>query len=295
MTISSRLITAPTVVPIAWSKIDYSALLAWSASQELVDVALDEQTPLGKIASSVAVERSTHQTGAKPEFSSIDLLPELAGRFCYGSWRKGRSTPAYYENIREEGHGSILEHANITLAISGVSRSLTHELVRHRAGFAISQESQRYVNANDIKFVVPPLLLHIARSNLSGSELEDWFQNQNAALEAYESDQALYQEILEADGFAGHTRKKRANEAARAQLPNAVETKLIWTGNIRSLRHFLATRGGAGADLEIRRLAIEVLRACEMLAPENFMDIETVDATDGDFGVGTIVATNPKV
>ena len=295
MTTNSRLVTAPSVTPLAWSKMDYSALLTWAASQELVDTALDKETPLGKIVANVAKERSAHQTGEEPEFSSVDQLPEMAGRFCYRSWKKGRSTPGYYENIRSEGHGSILEHSNITLAISGVSRSLTHELVRHRAGFAISQESQRYVNANDIKFVVPPLLLHITRGNENAGEMQDWIYNQKNALAAYESDQALYQEILEADGYAGRTRKKRSNEAARAQLPNACETKLIWTGNIRALRHFLATRGGAGADLEIRRLALEILSVCEKLAPENFMDLERMEPEDGDFGIGTIVSTNPKV
>lgn len=294
MKTNSRLITAPVVTPIAWSKIDFASLLAWSGKSGLGEVALDQDTPLGKIVEAASIEKNG-KNGEQPEFNTLDLLPEMAGRFCYRSWGKGRSTPAYYENIRDEGHGSILEHANITLAISGVSRSLTHELVRHRAGFAISQESQRYVNANDIKFVIPPLLLWITGGRTDTADVSDWELQQVNALAAYESDQALYQEILEEAGYSPRTRKKRANEAARAQLPNACETKLIWTGNIRALRHFLATRGGAGADLEIRRLAIEILSVVERLAPENFMDMDWVDPEDGDFGIGTIEAKNPKV
>ncbi|MCR9222887.1 MAG: FAD-dependent thymidylate synthase [Hyphomonas sp.] len=291
---TSRIITAPTVTAIAWSKIDFPQLLVWAGKSGLGETALDDETPLGKIVEAASIEKNG-DAGERPEFSTLDLIPELAGRFCYQSWGKGRSTPAYYENIREEGHGSILEHANITLAISGVSRSLTHELVRHRAGFAISQESQRYVNANDIRFVVPPLLLWITGGRTDTSDIQDWELQQVNALAAYESDQALYKEILEEAGYSPRTRKKRANEAARAQLPNACETKLIWTGNIRALRHFLATRGGAGADLEIRRLARAILAVCEDKAPENFMDIAPCDPTDGDFGIGVIDAINPKV
>lgn len=293
MTNPVRLITEPTVVPVAWTRIDNASLMAWAASQGLGDTLLNEETPLGKIAEQVQREHFTDK--GDPDYTSLDLLPEFAGRFCYSSWNKGRDTAAYYENIRSEGHGSILEHANITLAISGVSRALTHELVRHRAGFAISQESQRYVNANNIKFVVPPLLQYYVNDNMDSSEIEDWLQAQMNALTAYEADQALYQSLMESDGYKARTRKKRANEAARANLPNACETKLIWTGNFRALRHFLATRGGAGADLEIRQLALTILRVCEDLAPENFFDIEEVDPVEGDFGIGTIVSSNPKV
>lgn len=291
MTNPVRLIAEPTVIPVAWSKMDRYAMSEWAAQNDLGDVLLDKETPLGKIWDQV---REEGQTGVA-ELSSVDLLPEFAGRFCYASWRKGRDTAAYYDNIRSEGHGSILEHSTITLAISGVSRALTHELVRHRAGFAISQESQRYVNANNIKFVVPPLLQYYVNGNMDCAEIEDWLQAQMNALTAYEADQALYQSLMESDGYKARTRKKRANEAARANLPNACETKLIWTGNFRALRHFLATRGGAGADLEIRQLALSILRVCEGIAPENFFDIEEVDPVEGDFGIGTIVSSNPKV
>ena len=84
-----------------------------------------------------------------------ERLAEFAGRLCYMSQKNPatRSTRDYLENIKKQGHGSVLEHANYSLLLEGVSRSLTHELVRHRAGFAYSQLSQRYVDETDASFV----------------------------------------------------------------------------------------------------------------------------------------------
>ena len=89
-----------------------------------------------------------------------ERLAEFAGRLCYMSQANpaGRNTRDYLENIKKQGHGSVLEHANYTVLLEGVSRSLTHELVRHRAGFAYSQLSQRYVDESDAAFVVPPAI-----------------------------------------------------------------------------------------------------------------------------------------
>src|SRR5437868_3872093 len=112
---------------------------------------------------------------SRPNFSTPDHLPvqwqgessdgerlaEFAGRLCYMSQHNpaGRSTREYLENIKKQGHGSVLEHANYSLLLEGVSRSLTHELVRHRAGFAYSQLSQRYVDESVASFVVPPAVI----------------------------------------------------------------------------------------------------------------------------------------
>jgi thymidylate synthase (FAD) len=92
------------------------------------------------------------------EDTECDLLPELAGRVCYGSYgRKKDTNERYIGHIIEVGHGSVCEHSTITLAFTGISRSLTHELVRHRAGFGYSQRSQRFVNESDFQIVMPPL------------------------------------------------------------------------------------------------------------------------------------------
>src|SRR5512145_1243737 len=95
------------------------------------------------------------------ESTDGERLAEFAGRLCYMSQRNpaNRTTRDYLENIKRQGHGSVLEHATYSLFLEGVSRSLTHELVRHRAGFAYSQLSQRYVDESKASFVVPPAII----------------------------------------------------------------------------------------------------------------------------------------
>ena len=95
------------------------------------------------------------------ESTDGERLAEFAGRLCYMSQKNParRATRDYLENIKKQGHGSVLEHANYSLLLEGVSRSLTHELVRHRAGFAYSQLSQRYVDESEANFVVPPAII----------------------------------------------------------------------------------------------------------------------------------------
>jgi len=95
------------------------------------------------------------------ESTDGEQLAEFAGRLCYMSQHNPakRETREYLENIKKQGHGSVLEHANYSLLFEGVSRSLTHELVRHRAGFAYSQLSQRYVDESEASFVVPPAVV----------------------------------------------------------------------------------------------------------------------------------------
>src|SRR6202048_891503 len=94
------------------------------------------------------------------ESTDGERLAEFAGRLCYMSQHNpaSRVTREYLENIKKQGHGRVLEHAKYSLLLEGVSRSLTHELVRHRAGFAYSQLSQRYVDESEASFVVPPAI-----------------------------------------------------------------------------------------------------------------------------------------
>lgn len=108
-----------------------------------------------------------------------DMLVEFAGRMCYMSFDKGRPSSEYIKHILEVGHGSVLEHTNITLAFTGISRTLTHELVRHRAGFAYSQLSQRFVNEENVGFVVPPLLIG------KEEQIKYWSDGIKQALELY--------------------------------------------------------------------------------------------------------------
>ena len=204
-----------------------------------------------------------------------ERLAEFAGRLCYMSQHNpaNRSTRDYLENIKKQGHGSVLEHANYSLLLEGVSRSLTHELVRHRAGFAYSQLSQRYVDESDACFVVPPAI--------AGDELLEgaWRMQIESAQAAYV---ALVAQLMERYGWVADKvhRRKMAREAARGVLPNSTETKIVVTGNARAWRTMLELRSSEGAELEIRRLAVQVLRVLQVEAPGFFSDFEIYDAAD---------------
>jgi thymidylate synthase (FAD) len=209
------------------------------------------------------------------ESTDGERLAEFAGRLCYMSQSNpaNRSTREYLENIKRQGHGSVLEHANYSLLIEGVSRSLTHELVRHRAGWAYSQLSQRFVDESEAAFVVPPAIL-------GDAELEaQWQAQMEAALAAYS---LLVEELMHRYEWVDNRvhRRKMAREAARGVLPNSTETKIIATANARALRTVLELRASDGADLEIRRLAIAILRTMQHEAPALFSDFEIYTADD---------------
>ena len=209
------------------------------------------------------------------ESTDGERLAEFAGRLCYMSQRNPaqRSTRDYLENIKKQGHGSVLEHANYSLLLEGVSRSLTHELVRHRAGFAYSQLSQRYVDESDAHFVVPPAIA--GDEALEGA----WRTQIQGALASYVS---LVEQLMERYGWVADKvhRRKMAREAARGVLPNSTETKIVVTGNARAWRTMLELRSSEGAELEIRRLAVTVIRILAREAPAFFSDFEIYLAED---------------
>jgi thymidylate synthase (FAD) len=215
-----------------------------------------------------------------------EALAEFAGRLCYLSFGEdaglegghktiqGRTTnEAYLANILDVKHGSVLEHAVWTLLFEGISRSLTHELVRHRAGFGFSQLSQRYVDESNIGFVLPPEI------NENTAPFEVW---SNACEQSLESYRALLAAMTDQVGDSGSAtmRKKRSRQAARAVLPNCAETKILVTGNARAWRHFCEMRGSPTADVEIRRLAIATLGALHQEAPHIFGDMKIVPNSD---------------
>lgn len=199
-------------------------------------------------------------------FNDPQNIVELAGRVCYMSFAKPRpgGNKAYIEHILEVGHGSVLEHAVFGLLITGVSRSLTHELIRHRAGFGYSQLSQRYVDESECNFVLPEAIAHDKDS------IEQFHEFCKISTKTYRSFvEYLEQESKEKDKTL---RRKRAREAARSVLPNCTETKIFVTGNARAWRHFLELRGSIHADAEIQRLAFAVLKKLQQAAPHIFGD-----------------------
>ncbi|OBF15724.1 FAD-dependent thymidylate synthase [Mycobacterium sp. ACS4331] len=232
---------------------------------------------------------------AKSEFTAPEDVPwstdaeggaalvEFAGRACYQSWDKPNprtaTNAAYLKHIIDVGHFSVLEHATVSFYITGVSRSCTHELIRHRH-FSYSQLSQRYVPEHDSQVVLPP--------GIEGDpELEELF------LTATDAARSAYTELLtrlnqKLAGDEGTVRRKQARQAARAVLPNATETRIVVTGNYRAWRHFIAMRASEQADVEIRRLAVECLRQLVAVAPQAFGDFDIYTLPDG-----TEVATSP--
>ena len=209
------------------------------------------------------------------ESSDGERLAEFAGRLCYMSQANPakRPTREYLENIKKQGHGSVLEHANYSVLVEGVSRSLTHELVRHRAGFAYSQLSQRYVDESHAAFVVPPAI--IGDEKLEGA----WKEQVESAQKTYVM---LVDQLMERYGWVADRvhRRKMAREAARAVLPNATETKVVVTGNVRAWRTMLELRSSEGAEMEIRRFAVAMLRLLQREAPGFFSDFVIFVAED---------------
>jgi thymidylate synthase (FAD) len=204
-------------------------------------------------------------------------LAEFAGRACYQSWKKPNPVTAtnagYLAHILEVGHFSVLEHGSVTFYLTGVSRSFTHELIRHRH-FSYSQLSQRYVPGRDAAMVEPEVIA-------SDPGLHKTF------VEAAEASVRAYNELLEgleqkfADEPNATLRRKQARQAARAVLPNAAETRIVVTGNYRAWRHFIALRATEAADVEIREVAIECLRQLQRVAPNIFADFTISTLPDG--------------
>jgi thymidylate synthase (FAD) len=214
---------------------------------------------------------------------AAEHLSEVAGRVCYMSFARPRpgGNKAYLDHILEVGHGSVLEHAAWNFVFTGVSRSLTHELIRHRAGFGYSQLSQRYVDESVAEYVEPDAIA-------ADPELHAlWLDAVGHAHRAYVR---LVEKLAERfrDEPDRTARRKLARQAARSVLPNATETKIFVTANARALRHFIEERGSRHAEPEIRRLAVKVLEVMKAEAPHLFADYQLVPLPDG-----TSEATTP--
>jgi thymidylate synthase (FAD) len=207
--------------------------------------------------------------------NAAENLVEFCGRVCYRSWEPGLNPNVtrvrhdqreYFENILASGHGSVLEHANYTFAFRDVSRVFTHELVRHRAGSAFSQESLRYVRLTELGVRVPPALEPIREEVVSLVERLEEFQ-----LEAAEK--------LGLDSEAGlpfHV-KKEMTSALRRLAPIGLSTDIVWTANVRTIRHVIEMRTDPGAEEELRLVFDLVAALMQAEAPNLFFDFERSD------------------
>ena len=213
-------------------------------------------------------------------------LAEFAGRACYQSWSKPIPATAtnagYLDHILQVGHLSVLEHSTATFYITGISRSVTHELIRHRH-FSYSQLSQRYLPPTGPEVVEPDL---IARDPV----LHERFSTSVAASARAYAELLRGLESAAAQTPDGMLARKQARQAARAVLPNATATAIVVTGNYRAWRHFVGMRATEAADVEIRTLAVALLIELQALAPNVFADFRVSALPDG-----TAVAASPLV
>lgn len=211
------------------------------------------------------------------ELNDPQNLAEFAGRLCYRSWEPGLNPNVsrvrtdqtqYLENILRSLHGSVLEHVSFSFVLHNVSRVLTHELIRHRPGVAISQESLRFVRLQDIPFWFP-----------------EWAREDP---ELMKRATALLEQMEEFQGWmAGHFGldeegvpfkvKKHHTSFMRRFAPEGVATGLVWTANVRTLRHTIEARTAAGAEEEIRLLFGRIGELMRQEAPALFADYEIED------------------
>jgi len=188
-------------------------------------------------------------------------LIEFAGRLCYESFHLPNEDTAdngsYVRHIVEQGHESVLEHVSVTFYVEGVSRNLTHELIRHRH-LSFSELSQRFVNMEDANMVMPPAFQGLGLAPLE--PLGDNFKEK-------------YKRAVQSLRDIGKTRKQ-AREAARYGLPSGMETKLVVSGNLRAWRDVLKKRLSVHADAEIQELAMKIWDILSYEYPDVFADIE---------------------
>lgn len=209
---------------------------------------------------------------AIPTTEPAEQLVEIGGRLCYKSFdpnlnlnitRVRKDSKAYLENIIRTGHGSVLEHASLTFILTNVSRTFTHELVRHRAGTAFSQESLRYVRVEDLGFIVAPC---IEERDGNREHITAAFEHLSAA---YEEMRALFPDLDDMP-FA---EKKIVTSALRAFLPHGLATSIMVTANIRAWRWIFELRSDPAAEVEFRELVGLMFLQAIKCAPLLFGDL----------------------
>ena len=247
----------PRIYLIGETKVDLVQL------REMLD-ALGESTALNWLSKTESASKSEGE-----------LITEVAGRICYKSFGIGlnpnvtkirENSKDYIENTLKKGDGSIFEHASCTFAFLNVSRVFTHELVRHRVGVAISQESLRYVRPTSLGFWLPP-------------ELEDKKNEVKAIVENIEENYRSLEATYNWDDMNFEV-KKRVTSALRRIAPDGMSTSIIWTANHRTIRHVIAMRTAESAEVEIRYVFDKVARIMKDKFPSIYQDFESTELPD---------------
>lgn len=219
---------------------------------------------------------------ADPRVSDAESLIEAAGRMCYRSWapwdsekpeatnqnvtkvREGNNV--YLANIVRSGHGAVLEHANFTFIFRDVSRVFTHELVRHRAGMAYSQESLRYVRLKDLRFWLPDAV--------DTDKRRSFFEGAVTAMEGF---QGALEMLFGIDRVKRFAEKKKLTSMFRRLAPIGLATSIMATGNARAWRHVIRLRTDPAAEEEIRLVFDDVAAKLKKRFPHLFFDMNRAD------------------
>lgn len=244
-------------------------------------------------------------------------LIEVAGRLCYKAFgtdlnknltkvREGNEE--YVKNIIKQQHGSVFEHASVTFGFLNVSRIFTHELVRHRAGTAFSQESQRFVRLDDFQVYIPDLdqplrdLYDIVDGTDSPDEKEEFIKNkQQEFFEAFHDVNNHVKETLQSliasweldRSDVPFAIKKQLTSAMRRLVPGGVNTNIIVTANHRTWRHIINMRCSPGAEIEIFKVMNKVAEHLKNLYPAIYSDMEK--KIDIETSISRYVIENPKI
>lgn len=223
--------------------------------------------------------------------SDGENLIEAAGRMCYRSWQPWdpekpeasnpnvsqvrRGNDRYLANVLKSGHGSVLEHVNATFICRNVSRVFTHELVRHRAGMAYSQESLRYVRLDNLPVWIPDSAGTNPKAEKKFREVIDFLENTQKELA----------DIFGIDDMDDFTTKKTLTSMFRRLAPIGTATTIMVTGNLRAWRHIISMRTSLHAEEEIRLVGNQIAKICKKEFPNVFQDMFRDDETGAwEFG-----------
>ena len=209
--------------------------------------------------------------------NDIEQLIELSARRCYKSYAPGlnpnvsrvrKDSRVYHDHILESGHGSVDEHASVTFAFENVSRVTTHELVRHRAGTAMSQESLRYVRLDNLGFWLPSIFEGDDPNAVASRNVV------MKVLNVCEAAQKELADIWDINNIKSFDTKKELTSAFRRLAPDGLATGIVFTFNMRALRHVIEKRTSGGAEEEIRLVFGQVAEIMMKECPYIFGDFE---------------------
>jgi len=265
----------PEVFLVAQPAIDYDQLAAYL--REVGGEQWLERLDRGDLPAGGGQAGGGGERAAGGRASDAQNLAEFAGKMCYRAWEPGLNPnvrrvrndhEAYLQNILKQQHGSVLEHASFTFVLHNVSRVMTHEIVRHRPGTAVSQESLRFVRLDEIPFWFPDW----------AREDPELMKRATALLGQMEEFQLWMAEHfgLDNEGVPFHEKKEKTSFMRRF-APDGVATGIVWTANIRTLRHTIEARTDPGAEEEIRLVFGKIAEIMRAEAPALFADYEVQD------------------